>query len=941
MALLDTFVKILKKGEAENIKINKNRLPDDDVTIGKASITFKSIDDKSIEAFNQSLKQEGYKGPGLNMQRIGEILDEKMNLNLGELNIEELLLAIQKDNEELFKFLKRDKQTIEGIVALAKTKGLDTIGYNILKRKPGEVLNVEHLVGGMLIIGSLSRKLDEQVAVIKNMADSPERKDLYKRFMLNVSLMNNVTAQVSGVASESARTLGVISGMKKLSNIDLEEMLVKSRNFVDQMDENLIDAHLQTYATLPKPGRMEFAKKGFWSRTWDATMEIYINSLLASPVTHMVNIAGNAIYSVQRTLETGMAGLIGEARTRVGFGGQIGDRVYLGEIGAESHGATMALYDAIRTFSLTLAVEGAENVGSKIDLKDMVSIGNSDNIRHIVEQAQKGEFLPMGLNIIGVMTRMPGRFLASEDAFFKVISERKVLYREAYRASQIKYETLVKSGMDRVRAKELAQEEYVKVFNNPDDNVKNLMLEEGKISTFQENPEGAWSALVNASNAFPGAKVIIPFSKTPTNIVKAVYDRTLNWSSVYKAIKTKSGADFDKAMSKLVLGNTMFASMVMLADGQFGDNIVINGSGPTDPKARKFMRANNIPPYSIGFKQDDGTYKYITFSRFDPLSGILAMASDYAYYARNSGEGDMLSLEAIWKAGTLSVAEYAMNMPFLQGISELNKASFNPQGTSEHFFERMGQYFGQKGGNVITAGGDFLNTWLPGQPFIGASSFTATMERVNNPEASNTMLNQEQLDAVEEAYFPNVMRGFYTALNQAKSRNPLFSKDLPPKLNYWGETVMQTSGETREYFSPIKIQEGGYDKVNDELIRLAEMNSGVFGNHKRRKNGLYLTALEYNKYIELFNNINVVNDNLILMKGDNGWSPTETIKEKMKLLIDDPSSEYNRVNSDDQFDLLNEIRSDYARGAWTKMYELDPSLKIKFEDPEKLMIGFN
>ena len=140
--------------------------------------------------------------------------------------------------------------------------------------------------------------------------------------------------------------------------------------------------------------------------------------------------------------------------------------------------------------------------------------------------------------------------------------------------------------------------------------------------------------------------------------------------------------------------------------GEYGDNIIINGSGPSDPKARKFVEQ---PPYSIGFKQEDGSYRYITFSRFDPLSGVLAMASDYAYYAQNSGDADMVSLENLFTSGVLAVAEYAMNMPFLQGVSELHNASFNPQGTSEKFFERMQQYFGQKIGGVITSGNDFIN----------------------------------------------------------------------------------------------------------------------------------------------------------------------------------------------------------------------------------------
>ena len=36
----DTFIKILKKGEKEQAIITKDRLPSDEVTIGKSAITF-------------------------------------------------------------------------------------------------------------------------------------------------------------------------------------------------------------------------------------------------------------------------------------------------------------------------------------------------------------------------------------------------------------------------------------------------------------------------------------------------------------------------------------------------------------------------------------------------------------------------------------------------------------------------------------------------------------------------------------------------------------------------------------------------------------------------------------------------------------------------------------------------------------------------------------
>lgn len=60
-----------------------------------------------------------------------------------------------------------------------------------------------------------------------------------------------------------------------------------------------------------------------------------------------------------------------------------------------------------------------------------------------------------------------------------------------------------------------------------------------------------------------------------------------------------------------------------------------------------------IDRYSINFKQKDGSYVGYTFSRIDPMSAVLSMAADYAYYAQNSDSANLVDLENVFKAGTL------------------------------------------------------------------------------------------------------------------------------------------------------------------------------------------------------------------------------------------------------------------------------------------------
>ena len=363
--------------------------------------------------------------------------------------------------------------------------------------------------------------------------------------------------------------------------------------------------------------------------------------------------------------------------------------------------------------------------------------------------------------------------------------------------------------MPKDKAKEMAERKYAEIMLEPPQDIVEIMTNEAQVMTFTNDPKGVWSTLVRTAN-LPGMKIIVPFSKTPTNIVKEVFDRTFNYSPIYKALKQNlpdnmqgidpfgagkiSGREFDKALSKLVLGNSIFFAMASLANGDYGDDIIINGSGPTNRKARRYMTSAKVPQYSIGVKQDNGEYKYITFSRLDPLSGILAMASDYAYYSKQ--EDDMGVLMNLAKAGSLAIAEYAMNLPFLQGVSDIFQMAGNPYGDKDQFFVRLQKTIGELGTNVGMTVTNEINTYLPeSMELPGASSFTRTLERVGNPEASNTMLTAEQIDDANNFYFPEVMKGFYRALNKAKSGNPKYSSQLEPGLDFWGNIKEQSSGK--------------------------------------------------------------------------------------------------------------------------------------------------
>ena len=128
---------------------------------------------------------------------------------------------------------------------------------------------------------------------------------------------------------------------------------------------------------------------------------------------------------------------------------------------------------------------------------------------------------------------------------------------------------------------------------------------------------------------------------------------------------------------------------------------------------------------------------------------------------------------------------------------------------------------------------------------------------------------------------PPAMRGFYLALQKAKSRNPLFSPELPPQLNLWGEARIQGNGMGWEWYSPVHIRDKKYNAVDEEIISLG--NAGASGplmpNKKIDK--VLLTAQEYNDMITLFNTV----DGRGRFQEDTGYDATTTILPTLDKLI--------------------------------------------------------
>ena len=330
----------------------------------------------------------------------------------------------------------------------------------------------------------------------------------------------------------------------------------------------------------------------------------------------------------------------------------------------------------------------------------------------------------------------------------------------------------------------------------------------------------------------------------------------------------------------------------------------IIGGGPSDKNARAAMMRQGFQPYSFNIKQDDGTYKSITFSRFDPISCVLAMAADFAYYAQY--ETDQATLDQLAMAASVGVAEYMMDMPLLQGMSEVQGALSAPTGA-----EKFDAMFGLLGEKVTEA----VLSVIP-----GTGSFTASASRVMDPTARSTLLPEEGMFGEDPTQLPAAARGFYTALQKAKSRNPLFNKDLPPALNEWGEVITTGEGLWWEFWSPVRIKNTKYSAVDEEFLSLG----GGISRTPRKIDGVLLNNEQYNTWIKTTNDM----DRFGRLPGQPNYDVSTTLIIELERAIKDPMYQ-DLPTKADKLDMLKNIVSQRRSAARRIMLDQDISLRAK------------
>lgn len=889
--------KIVEAGsEAEKRVVQP--IPDKPVQQIGGTTVVREATDEELMILDQAIG--GTYAKGINFPKIAEGIED--------FDLAEYLDRLKSANSELFENARRGTLNFDQLRVMAEGLGMDDLVLDWLNRAPGTGETAEKLLGGMLAAMELTNQTKSAFAAARALPAGEGRDAAMARARQMMTMELQLYANLSGAGSEAGRTLYMLSAAQR--QLGVGDMGSRASDIQGLLDESIDIEHLgELYLSLPDAASRAKFSRGLIGKPADVLVEIWINSILSAPATHMVNIAGNAMFLATRQVENFVAAGIGKARTSLGIGSR--DRMRTREAFASLNGIRKSFLDALKVAGKTLITEEPTDFVTKIDVRDRRAIGNTGDLTEIADQWRQGNMGPAFVNTLGVYYRMGGRALLAEDEFFKAIGSQAEIYKiAAIRAGDL-YDEMIAAGKTVEEARAAAAAEEARLIANPTADMASAATEVARELTFQGDLGDNFFGRMQGAMSHPLAKIVVPFYKTPTNVIKETLKRTplaIISPSIRKKILA-GGREGDMALAQISTGSAIMMTFSYMAMGlDYPDNdLIIMGNGPTNLQAKQAMERIGIQPMSINIKQEDGTYQSITFSRLDPISGLLTMAADFAYYSQY--EDDQAVLDQLAMAAALGISQYAMDMPFLQGVSELSSALTNADpGTRA---EQAMKFFGEKTADVLLA------------PIPTVSSFGAGVERMTDPTMSSPMLPEGEVLGTDITELPSFMQGFYSALQKAKSRNPFFSDSVEPKLNLWGEKMTAGTGAGWEFISPIRIKDTRFSPLDQELL---DLGGGIRMNNKKI-DGVKLNAKQYNRWIEIQNQVDL-SDEIPKFPGDEGYDPSATMLPALMAFIQSPYYQ-SRPTKEQKLDAINAQVSIYRSAAQKILRMEDPDLDVK------------
>lgn len=282
------------------------------------------------------------------------------------------------------------------------------------------------------------------------------------------------------------------------------------------------------------------------------------------------------------------------------------------------------------------------------------------------------------------------RAVGASDELFKTIRYRAIVLAKASVEADARG---LKAGSKEY--KQFLQDRVEASFDDLGRGIDEAAAAEAKASTFQNNyirsEEGQFGAMASrlASGAAeaPIIRVILPYIRTPTNLIRYGVKLTPGLNILQKQFRMDiMGTNGAEAQAR-AMGQMGMSIMLASTAGVLVETGVLSGYGPQDPVAKKQWMAMGNRPGSIAWTNEDGGKTYLEISRADPIAQPLLLYADIHTLLKYNiiGQADFNGLIA---ATTLGLSHLIKDKTYLKNIKDVLDAATDEKKAAS-FFNRV------------------------------------------------------------------------------------------------------------------------------------------------------------------------------------------------------------------------------------------------------------
>ena len=613
----------------------------------------------------------------------------------------------------------------------------------------------------------------------------PKAKEYIKRIF--IPKFKTIIEQKKSISSNLGRTLRVNA---KTPPKSIQQEIGTAIKEMEMYDGN-IDDFINKLAKIENVDLSKVFSYVTKNQSWNVVNEVWINALLSNPKTHIINISSNIANTILKPIEH-----------------YIGSKLIL-PTSKEAKKLRAESIRAVKTF-----------VGFREYLSDAIKYMNLafKNEDTIIGGRQFGAgkldtpVKSVG-GILGKITRLPTRFLNGADEFFKQINYRSRLKANAIMEAienGLDTKTIVGSSLNKKPISEFDAYVLERIAKGYDEGgligIDKDAMRYAQESTFTQDLTGIFEKMQNIINEYPILRQVVPFVKTPVNLMLNVVDRT-PLGFIRKEVRDnflgRNGAEkMAQARGQLAVGTGLITYASILykegyITGMQGTTVDEKTTNSKDLKELK--KSTGALPYAFKYwDKESQTHKYIQFGRFDPFGAFFGMVADFNdFYSKLTEEeahrvgGDMLLL--LTRQGG-DIGSYIDTTTKIQNVVQAGASSISRNLFSKTYLKGLADFM-----EIITT---------------------------DEPNKLNRYINSKLGSFIPNIYTKLINDPFYrdvrSILDEVKKRTG--AEEVEYKYDFRGNPLKVQGDETDRFingmFNPFAYSEDTQDPVAQEILSL-------------------------------------------------------------------------------------------------------------------------